>query len=45
MNLVNWDTVCLPKHMGGLGIYKTKDSNEVALAKLNWRLWHKRDSL
>ncbi|KAK9939901.1 hypothetical protein M0R45_016581 [Rubus argutus] len=40
-HLVNWDTVCLPKLHGGLGIKKTTDMNQAMLAKAGWRLFQK----
>ena len=39
-HLVSWDTVCLPKHSGGLGIKKSKAMNQALLAKAGWRLLH-----
>ena len=38
MHLVNWDTMCLPKNLGGLGIKKTKKMNEALLAKAGWQM-------
>ncbi|KAK0586532.1 hypothetical protein LWI29_008529 [Acer saccharum] len=38
VHLVSWDVVCLPKHLGGLGIKKTKLMNQALLAKIGWRL-------
>ncbi|KAK2662858.1 hypothetical protein Ddye_001432 [Dipteronia dyeriana] len=38
IHLINWDTVCLPKCKGGLGIKKTKLMNQTLLAKAGWRL-------
>lgn len=40
-HLVNWDTVCLPKLHGRLGIKKTTDMNQAMLAKAGWRLFQK----
>ncbi|KAK9944849.1 hypothetical protein M0R45_010396 [Rubus argutus] len=37
-HLINWDIVCLPKLLGGLGIKKTVDMNQAILAKAGWRL-------
>lgn len=34
---VNWDTVCLPKQEGGLGIKDLQTWNEAAVAKNLWR--------
>ena len=38
MHLVRWETVTLPKELGGLGLHNMKDRNNVLLAKLCWRL-------
>lgn len=38
LHLVSWEAVCKPKSMGGLGLKKMGDVNEVMLAKLGWRL-------
>ncbi|GLT31840.1 hypothetical protein SLA2020_065480 [Shorea laevis] len=42
---VGWDKVTLSKSLGGLGIKSAKETNEVAMAKLNWRLVTERDKL
>ena len=34
LHLVRWDTVTLPKELGGLGLHNTKDRNNALLAKL-----------
>ncbi|KAK2650981.1 hypothetical protein Ddye_018470 [Dipteronia dyeriana] len=34
IHLVKWDTVCLPKKLGGLGINKMKLMNQALLAKV-----------
>ncbi|KAK9911967.1 hypothetical protein M0R45_035844 [Rubus argutus] len=39
IHLVNWDTVCLPKTLGGFGIKKSSDMNQAMLAKAGWRLF------
>ncbi|KAK2642352.1 hypothetical protein Ddye_024115 [Dipteronia dyeriana] len=39
IHLVKWDTVCLPKKLGGLGIRKMKLMNQSLLAKIGWRLY------
>lgn len=38
LSLVNWDTVCLPKSMGGLGIRKINALNKALIAKVGWTL-------
>ncbi|GKU99672.1 hypothetical protein SLEP1_g12482 [Rubroshorea leprosula] len=38
IHLVGWDTICQPKDFGGLGIKKARDTDLIAVAKLNWRL-------
>ena len=35
-SLVNWETVCLPKTEGGLGLRRVKDFNEACMMKLGW---------
>ena len=37
-HLVNWDTVCLPKDYGGLGILDLKHMNVALLGKWLWKL-------
>ncbi|KAK2653379.1 hypothetical protein Ddye_013235 [Dipteronia dyeriana] len=39
VHLISWDKVCLSKQSGGLGIKKSKDMNQVLLAKAGWRLF------
>ncbi|KAL6140994.1 hypothetical protein ACLB2K_059286 [Fragaria x ananassa] len=39
VHLVNWDSVCQPKQLGGLGIKKTADMNQAMLAKISWRMF------
>ncbi|KAK3231085.1 hypothetical protein Dsin_002966 [Dipteronia sinensis] len=41
IHLVNWDTVCLPKQLGGLGTKKMNMMNQALLAKAGWRLSQK----
>lgn len=36
--LVNWDTMCLPKSLGGLGIRKINALNKALIAKIGWNL-------
>ncbi|GLU03918.1 hypothetical protein SLE2022_210890 [Rubroshorea leprosula] len=38
IHLINWDTICQPHSLGGLGLRSAKDANLVAMSKLNWRL-------
>ena len=38
LHLVRWETVMLPKELGGLGLHNMKDINNALLAKLCWRL-------
>ncbi|KAL5188121.1 putative ribonuclease H protein [Glycine soja] len=37
---VKWDTVCLPKEKGGLGIRDIKNFNLTLLGKWRWNLFH-----
>lgn len=39
IHLINWDTVCQPKQLGGLGIKKSADMNQAMLAKISWRMF------
>ncbi|CAN1154332.1 Putative ribonuclease H protein At1g65750 [Linum perenne] len=38
LHLVNWDIVCLPKRMGGLGIRSARELNGAYMMKLAWSL-------
>ena len=38
MHIVKWNTITLPKELGGLGLCFMKYRNQVMLAKLCWRL-------
>lgn len=38
ISLVNWEVVCKPKYMGGLGIRKISDLNKALLTKINGNL-------
>ncbi|KAF7824259.1 reverse transcriptase [Senna tora] len=35
---INWETICKPKWLGGLGIGRVKERNHALLAKLSWRV-------
>jgi hypothetical protein len=38
LSLKSWDSLCLPKAVGGLGFRKMKDVNLALLSKLGWKL-------
>ena len=40
MHMVKWNTIALPKELGGLGLCSMKYRNQAMLAKLCWRLAH-----
>ncbi|KAI5337133.1 hypothetical protein L3X38_016402 [Prunus dulcis] len=44
-HLVNWDSVCMSKKKGGLGLKHTALMNQSMLAKVGWRLWKQKDNL
>ncbi|RVX11584.1 LINE-1 retrotransposable element ORF2 protein [Vitis vinifera] len=44
-HLVNWDTVCLDKSKGGLGVRRLSILNRALLCKWNWRFANERDTL
>ena len=41
-HLVNWDTVCLDKRKGGLGVRRLSTLNRALLCKWNWRFANER---
>ncbi|KAL6205273.1 hypothetical protein ACLB2K_022535 [Fragaria x ananassa] len=45
VHLVNWETVCQPKQLGGIGIKNSSDMNQAMLAKASWRIWHEDSGL
>ncbi|KAF7824230.1 ribonuclease H [Senna tora] len=45
MHQVNWQTVCLPKNMGGLGIRSLHNMNKAFLFKLAWNLLSNQNQL
>ena len=45
MHLVGWNKIIKPKEEGGSGIQATNAKNIALLAKLNWRMFHERESL
>ena len=45
MHMVGWSKIIKIKEEGGLGIQAAKAKNIALLAKLNWRMYHERDSL
>jgi hypothetical protein len=45
LSLKSWNSLCIPKALGGLGLRKMKDVNLALLAKLGWKLLTGADSL
>lgn len=45
IHLVGWSKIVKSKEKGGLGRQATKAKNITLLAKLNWRLYHEKESL
>ena len=44
-HLVKWDTVCLDKRKGGLGVRRLSTLNRALLCKWNWRFANERETL
>jgi hypothetical protein len=40
-----WDSLCMPKELGGLGLRKMKEVNLALITKLGWKLLTKFDSM
>jgi hypothetical protein len=45
LSLKAWDSLCIPKVLGGLGIRKMRDVNLALISKLGWKLLNNSDSL
>lgn len=45
LHLVSWNEVCKPKHLGGLGINRIRETNRALLSKWLWRFSQDGDSL
>jgi hypothetical protein len=45
LSLKAWDSICIPKVLGGLGIRKMRDVNLALISKLGWKLLNNSDSL
>jgi hypothetical protein len=45
LSLKAWDSICIPKVLGGLGIRKMRDVNLALIAKLGWKMLTNPDSL
>ena len=43
LTLKSWDSVCIPKSLGGLGFKKMRDVNLALVSKLGWKLHTKSD--
>ena len=43
-HLVNWDTVCLDKRKGGLGVRRLSTLNKALSCKWNWRFANEREN-
>ena len=42
---IRWESVCLPKKEGGLGLRRVKDSNDASVMKHIWNFFYRKDSL
>ena len=38
VHLVNWNTLCKPKNLGGLGLREDYNNNLAMLSKLGWKV-------
>ena len=45
VHLVNWESVCISKDKGGLGIRKARDQNAALLTKLGWKILNDKETL
>jgi hypothetical protein len=45
LSLKSWNSLCIPKALGGLGLRRMKDVNLALIAKLGWKLLTGADSL
>ena len=45
LSLKSWDSICLPKVVGGLGLRRAKEVNLALIAKLGWKLHSSSDCL
>ena len=45
LTLKAWDSLCIPKVLGGLGIRKMREVNWALISKLGWKILTKSDSL
>ena len=45
LSLKPWDSLCIPKPLGGLGLRKMREVNLALISKLGWKLLTNLDSL